>query len=132
MYKTATGACGFTELTEDDVEVKTLAELKVDKVYKVKAAINQGVRSIKIGIAIDQYAEFVKSSFPRQERWRKKGDVVNGIDSHVSTVLRKVFGLADNQQREFWSEKRYTGWASKTGSAFTLADIKESLASIKL
>jgi hypothetical protein len=133
QYKTATGGCGFTELTEDNVEPRTIAELKGEKVYKVKTAINQSVRAIKIGLAVDRYADFVKSSFPAlRMRYKTEAGTVNGIDSHVSKVLRKVFGLTDNQQTEFWSENRYSGWASRTGSAFTLTDIKEQLATIKL
>lgn len=98
----------------------------------MKFAVNQGQKRIKIALAIDRYSEFVKSSFPDLRYREKPKEVVNGIDSHVRKVLRQVFGLADNQQKEFWSEIRYASWAQRTGSAFTLADIKESLADIKL
>lgn len=155
-YRLSNGQCGFSEFTEDSVDPRLLAVRKNEKVYKVKAEITQGQRAIRLGIAVDNYADFVKASFGRKDEQKSTGspkkkkrisiegghsdvknvhpevEVVNTFDSHVSKVLRTVFGLADNQQREFWSEDRYTRWASRTGSAYTLDDIRESLANIKL
>lgn len=132
-YKKPNGQCGHAELTEDNVDVKTIAEVKSEKVYKVKASVGRATRNIKIGLMTDSYAEYVKSSFPRVAKEEGEAfETVNTIDSHVSRVLREVFGLADNQQQKFWSEPRYTSWATTTGSAFTLSDIRESLADIKL
>ncbi len=129
-YRRANGQCGFSELTDEDLDPKTIALVRNEKTYKVKSAIARGTRSIKIGLAIDRYADFVKNSFRRGES--QVGETVNGMDSHVSNVLMAVFGLAPNQQKRFWSPKRFTKWARRTGSAFTLSDVKESLASIKL
>lgn len=132
-YKKPNGQCGYSELTEDQVDIRTLAEAKNEKPYKVKAMVGKAVKDIKMGLAIDRYAEYVKSSFPREaEPSSKDAGTVNTMDSHVSKVLREVFGLASNQQLKFWSKSRFTKWASTTGSAITLDGIRESLAEIKL
>lgn len=134
MYKTATGDCGFSQLTEDNITPAAIAIIKGQKPYKVKSAIKSSVSKIKIGLAIDRYSDFVRSSFParRPVPVAEEAEVVNEIDSHVRKVLRRVFGLADNQQKEFWSQERYEAWALRTGTAFQLTDIRESLADIKL
>lgn len=130
MYRSSTGTCKFQELTEDDLEPRVIALIRNEKTYKVKSAIAEGTRNIKIGLAIDGYADFVKNSFRRKSS--KVVETVNEMDSHISTVLTTVFGLAPNQQRRFWSPKRFRRWAQRTGSAFTLRDVKQSLATIKL
>ena len=130
-YKGSTGQCNFQELTDEKLEPRTVALIKNEKTYKVRQAAAAGARSIKIGLMVDRYADFIKSSHPR--KISKVGETVNGIDSHVSTVLKAVFGLAANQQKKFWSPKRFAKWAERTGSsAFTLNDVRESLATIKL
>lgn len=129
-YRGNNGQCKFQELTDDDLEPKTIAVIRHEKVYKVKRATAQAIRSIKIGLAVDRYADFIKSSHRRKTR--KVVETVNGIDSHVSKVLAAVFGLAPNQQKKFWSPKRFGKWAQRTGSAITLSDVKESLNTIKL
>jgi len=142
-YKTPLGECAFTELTDDDVDVRKIAQINNQQPYKVTAIVKKSTESIRLGLAIDRYCDFIKSSFARKSAWSdtevvtqgttEDSQTVNTMDSHVSRVLRKVFGLAQNQQKEFWSEQRFNGWSSRTGSsAYTLNDIRESLAGIKL
>jgi hypothetical protein len=140
-YRRGNGQCGFQELSDDGVDVQTIAAIKGEKTFKVRTAATAATKNIKLGLAIDRYAEYIRQSFPRHIEKNsqvvdfppiKVGETVNEKDSHVSVVLSTVFGLAPNQQKKFWSPKRFTKWAQRTGSTFKLNDVRESLASIKL
>lgn len=169
MYRSQTGACNYEEMTEDVIDVTKLATMSGKKVYKVKAHVSAAKNRIEIGMAIDQYCDWLRTndllsaSTPIEKEKipfvrtiqisenatieidsaqtvvvrRNPSDVVNEDvsygsikSSRPSQILESVFGLTEEQQKDFWSSDKFMKWKATTKSGLTLNDFQQSLTSI--
>lgn len=141
MYKGSAGSCEYDKLAEArNLSTSEIAEIKQVKMYKVKAWSNTARQNIEIGLIVDRYSEYVKDSFPvsevtKQEEMSRniqsKEENSNDKTEDISaTLLRRVFGLSDFQQQQFWDEERFNQWCRRNNVTVSLKDISQVLKSI--
>lgn len=130
IYQSSAKTCEFDALTAEDITAQTIAEIKSVKTYKVKQEANNGRDSILKGVAILQYSNFIRDSFPNvaEDSSGASAQTVNGAEDRISEVLESVFGLSQYQQQKFWDEERYSVWAKRSQVVYSIKDLRDALA----
>ena len=143
IYHGPGGSCLHDRLSGEPVDVRVLSEMKAEKVYRVRALVQEAKSRIQIGTIILRYSDYIRDSWPDQ--------TVNGVainaDDRVTTedvhepedsraktkiVLSRVFGLTEFQQTKFLSRSRITEWAARQKVTLDLDEIRSVLRSISV
>lgn len=115
MYKNSAHGCAYEELTADDVNAATLATVKGEKLYKVKALATAAKENIQLGLVVMKYADYIQTSFPSllsDNKAQGRQTVNEGKDS-TRELLNSLFGLSEYQQEKFLCPERYSTWAKR-------------------
>jgi hypothetical protein len=117
--------------------------MKAEKVYRVRALVQEAKSRIQIGTIILRYSDYIRDSWPDQtvnevainadDRVTTE-DVREPEDSRAKTkiVLSRVFGLTEFQQTKFLSRSRITEWAARQKVTLDLDEIRSVLRSISV
>jgi hypothetical protein len=117
--------------------------MKAEKVYRVRALVQEAKSRIQIGTIILRYSDYIRDSWPDQtvnevainadDRVTTE-DVHEPEDSRAKTkiVLSRVFGLTEFQQTKFLSRSRITEWAARQKVTLDLDEIRSVLRSISV
>ncbi len=143
IYRGPGGSCLHDRLSGEPVDVRVLSEMKAEKVYRVRASVQEAKSRIQIGTIILRYSDYIRDSWPDQtvnevainadDRVTTE-DVREPEDSRAKTkiVLSRVFGLTEFQQTKFLSRSRITEWAARQKVTLDLDEIRSVLRSISV
>lgn len=135
IYRDQQGQCQHKRLTQrtgdgttEGVTAETIADVKGQKLYKVKVDSQSGKHNLSVGLIIDKYVDYVINSFPSQPVNKEVPD----NEQPVAFVLRKIFCLTVDQQRMFWSKVRFDEWCSRqrVGMEISLTEVYQVLKEI--
>ncbi len=143
IYRGPGGSCLHDRLSGEPVDVRVLSEMKAEKIYRVRASVQEAKSRIQIGTIILRYSDYIRDSWPDQT----VNEVAINADDHVTTedvceledsrakikiVLSRVFGLTEFQQTKFLSRSRITEWAARQKVTLDLDEIRSVLRSISV
>ena len=143
IYRGPGGSCLHDRLSGEPVDVRVLSEMKAEKVYRVRASVQEAKSRIQIGTIILRYSDYIRDSWPDQT----VNVVAINADDHVTSedvreledsrakikiVLSRVFGLTEFQQTKFLSRSRITEWAARQKVTLDLDEIRSVLRSISV